>query len=68
MTLWSGSWTIACCSDGRIGGLMAKVAAAPPPKMTLGQLSSMKLKTVDALFVVGVGLVAMGMVVGIAVR
>ena len=47
---------------------MAKVAAAPPPKMTLGQLSSMKLKGVDALFVVGIGLVAMGMVVGIAVR
>ena len=67
MTLWSGSWTIACCCHGRTGGFMAKVAAAPP-KMTLGQLWRMKLKTVDALFVLGAGLVAAGMVVGIAVR
>jgi hypothetical protein len=46
---------------------MAK-AAAPAPKMTMRDLSSMKLRTVDAMFVLVSGLIAIGLVVGIALR
>ena len=53
--------------SSRIGGLMAK-AAAPAPKMTMRDLSSMKLRTVDAMFFLVSGLIAIGLVVGIALR
>jgi hypothetical protein len=43
-------------------------ATAPAPKMTLGDLKSLKLKTVDALFVLAFGMVAIAAVVGIALR
>jgi hypothetical protein len=46
---------------------MAK-KAAPAPKMTIRDLSSMKLRTVDAMFVLVSGLIAIGLVVGIALR
>ena len=53
--------------SGCIGGFMAK-AAAPAPKMTMRDLSSMKLRTVDAMFFLVSGLIAIGLVVGIALR
>jgi hypothetical protein len=46
---------------------MAK-AAAPVPKMTFKEMSGMKLRTVDAMFYLGFGLVAIGLVMGIALR
>ena len=46
---------------------MAK-AAAPAPKMTFGEFSHMKLKAVDAMFVLVFGLIAIGMVVGFQLR
>ncbi len=46
---------------------MAK-AAAPAPKMTFSDLRTMKLKTVDAMFVVLFGLIAIGLVVGVELR
>jgi hypothetical protein len=46
----------------------ASAAAAPASKMTFSELKSMKLKTVDAIFVLGFGLVAIGAVVGLALR
>jgi len=46
---------------------MAK-AAAPAPKMTLSDIKTMKLKTVDAMFVLLFGLLAIGLVVGVELR
>jgi hypothetical protein len=46
---------------------MAK-GQAPPPKMTIKDLSSMKLRTVDAMFVLMFGLIAIGLAVGIELR
>jgi hypothetical protein len=47
---------------------MAKAAAVPAPKMTFSELKSMKLKTVDAMFFLGFGLIAIGLVVGFQLR
>jgi len=38
------------------------------PKTTLSELKSMKLKTVDAMFVLGFGIIAIGLVVGFQLR
>jgi hypothetical protein len=46
---------------------MAKAAAAPP-KMTLRDLSGMKLSSVDAMFYLMFGLIAIGLVVGSQLR
>jgi len=46
---------------------MAK-AAAPAQKMTFSDFRTMKLKTVDAMFVVLFGLIAIGLVVGVELR
>ncbi len=46
---------------------MAKVQAAPP-KLTLREMSSMKLRAVDAMFFLMCGLIAIGLVVGIELR
>jgi len=46
---------------------MAKAAAAAP-KMTFSDLKTMKLKTVDAMFVLLFGLIAIGLVVGVQLR
>ena len=46
---------------------MAK-AAAPAPKMTFSDFKTMKLKTVDAMFVLLFGLIAIGLVVGVELR
>jgi hypothetical protein len=46
---------------------MAKVQA-PAPKMTLREMSSMKLRAVDAMFFLMFGLIAIGLVVGIELR
>ena len=46
---------------------MAK-AAAPAPKMTFSDLKTMKLKTIDAMFFLMVGLIAIGLVVGVELR
>jgi hypothetical protein len=46
---------------------MAK-ATAPAPKMTFSDLKTMKLKTVDAMFVLLFGLIAIGLVVGVELR
>jgi hypothetical protein len=52
-----------------VGGLfMAKAEAAPAPKMTFRQLSSMRLNTVDAMFFLVFGLIAIGLAVGIQLR
>jgi hypothetical protein len=55
---------------GAIGGRMANTSAATAqaPKMTLSELKSLKLKAVDALFVLAFGVVAIAAVVGIALR
>jgi hypothetical protein len=50
------------------GGFMAKAAAAPVPKMSLKEFSSMRLRTVDAMFFLMFGLIAIGLVVGIELR
>jgi len=47
---------------------MAKAEAAPAPKMTLSELKSMKLKTVDAMFFLMFGLITIGLVVGFELR
>jgi hypothetical protein len=52
---------------GRIGGFMAKAEAASA-KMTFGQLSSMRLAPVDAVFLVGFGVIAIALVVGFVMR
>ena len=46
---------------------MAK-AAASAPKMTFGEFSHSKLQTIDALFLMMFGLIAIGMVVGFQLR
>jgi hypothetical protein len=46
---------------------MAK-AAAPAPKMTFSDLKTMKLKTVDAMFFLVFGLIAIGLAVGAGLR
>ena len=45
---------------------MAKAAA--PAKMTFGEFSQAKLQTIDALFLMMFGLIAIGMVVGFQLR
>jgi len=46
---------------------MAK-AEAPAPKMTFSDFKTMKLKTIDAMFFLMIGLIAIGMVVGVELR
>src|SRR5262249_55051421 len=53
--------------SGRTGGLMAKAAAAAAPK-TFSDLKGMKLKTVDAMFYLMFGLIAIGLAVGATLR
>jgi hypothetical protein len=52
---------------GRIGGFMAKAEAAPA-KMTFGQLSSMRLAPVDAMFFFGFGVISIALVVAFVMR
>ena len=47
---------------------MAKAAAAPVPKMTFKEMSSLRLRAVDAMFYFVFGLIAIGLGVGIALR
>jgi len=46
----------------------SSAAVAPAPKVTLSELKSLRLKTVDALFVLAFGVFAIAAVVGIALR
>ena len=47
---------------------MAKAEAAPAPRMTFSELKSMRLKTLDAMFVLVSGIIVIGMVVGFQLR
>jgi hypothetical protein len=47
---------------------MGKAAAAPAPKMTFGDFKTMKLKTLDAMFFLVFGIIAIGLVVGFELR
>jgi len=46
---------------------MAKAEAAPA-KMTVGQLSGLRLKFIDAMFFLMFGIIAIGLVVGFELR